>query len=488
MNNKAVLNAMLREDLYLFVQRVFREVAPGEEFSSNWHIEAMCYALTEIGLKRTRRQVIEVPPRSLKTICSSVALVAWLLGRDPTRKIICISYAQDLAARFSAMTRQVMKSEWYRELFPGTAISPTKDTETYFRTTAGGYRDATSVGGVLTGKGADLIVIDDPGKPDEMASEVQRNNVNTWFDRTLYSRLNNKQRDGILIVMQRLHVEDLAGHVRSRGDWLALTIPAIAPEDARIQLGPDRWHQRYFGEVVDPARETKADLDQTKQALGSFVFSAQYQQEPMPTKGSVIDWRWFRTFAEPPNRDRVRIVQSWDCASKKTEFSDYSVCMTWAVYNGEYFLLDIFRKKLTFPELVAAALKLGGQYGPDEILIEDAAAGIQLFQQLRLERPCRMPRPIAIKPVGDKVTRAHTSSLVIEQGRVFLPLNAPWLDDLKSEVLQFPFGRHDDQIDSMSQFLAREEHRRLNGPSVQRRSIYGWEDDRPAAKRLQPRR
>ena len=181
MSDVAVLNAMLRDDLYLFVQRMFREVAPGEQLVPNWHLEAMCHALLEIGQKRRRRQIIEVPPRSLKSVCASVGLVAWLLGHDPTRKIICVSYSQDLASQFSAMTRQVMKSSWYRAVFPRTAISGEKDTERYFKTTAGGSRDSTSVGGTLTGKGADLIIVDDPGKPDEMISEVQRGAVNDWF-------------------------------------------------------------------------------------------------------------------------------------------------------------------------------------------------------------------------------------------------------------------------------------------------------------------
>lgn len=467
MTDMAVLNAMLRDDLYLFVQRMFREVAPGEQLVPNWHLEAMCHALLEIGQKRRRRQIIEVPPRSLKTICASVGLVAWLLGHDPTRKIICVSYSQDLASRFSAMTRQVMKSDWYRSVFPATQLSADKDTERYFRTTAGGYRDSTSISGTLTGKGADLIIVDDPGKPDEMLSEVQRATVNDWFDRTLITRLNNKQRDGILIVMQRLHAEDLAGHVRTRGHWDILTIPAIATGDERIPLGHGRWHQRKVGELLDPLREPKEVLDTTKESIGGYAFSAQYQQEPLPPDGSVIEWRWFRTYLEPPDLKRARIVQSWDCASKNTEFNDYSVCTTWAVLGTDYYLLDIFRKRLNFPELVAAAKVEGERWRPAEVLIEDAAAGIQLIQTLRLERPTQMPHPIHIKPEGDKLTRAHTASRAIEQGRVLLPMMAIWLDDFRIELIQFPTGRHDDQIDSMSQFLGREERNRLRGPAIQ---------------------
>lgn len=307
-----MLRAALRSDFYAFVQRVFREVAAGEEFTPNWHIEAMCYVLGEIGNKRRRRQIIEVPPRSLKSVCSSVALVAWLLGHDPTRKIICVSYSQDLASQFSALTRQLMKSRWYAELFPGTIISPEKDTEKFFRTTAGGYRDSTSVGGTLTGKGADLLIIDDPAKPDEMMSETQRTSVNDWYDRTLTTRLNNKRRDGILLVMQRLHPDDLSGHVKQRGGWDVLTLPAIAMADETIPLSASRSHHRAYGDVLDEQREGKAELEERKLELGARAFQAQYQQDPLAADSAIIDWRWFRTFGEVPERSGAKIVQSWD--------------------------------------------------------------------------------------------------------------------------------------------------------------------------------
>ncbi len=467
MSDVAVLRAVLRQDFYSFVQRAFREVAPGEEFSGNWHIEAMCHALVEIGTKHRRRQIIEVPPRSLKTICSSVALVAWLLGHNPTRKIICISYSQELASQFSAMTRRVMKAPWYQQLFPGTVISTEKDTERYFRTTAGGYRDSTSVGGTLTGKGADLIIIDDPSKPEEANSEAQRASVNDWFDRTLVTRLNNKLRDGILVVMQRLHAEDLAGHVRTRDTWDVLTIPAIATTNERVQLGEDRWHEREPGDVIDPTRDPRELLDGIKTAIGSFAFSAQYQQNPLPADGSVIEWSWFRSYDTAPERTKMRIVQSWNCASKAEEFNDYSVCTTWGVVGNDYYLLDVLRRRMNFPELLQTVIREAVRHEPKEILIEDAAAGIQLYQTLRLERPIRMPQPRAIKAQRDKVTRAHVVSHIIEQGRVFLPLAAPWLEDLRLELIQFPLARHDDQIDSITQFLGEEERRRLRGRSVE---------------------
>ncbi|WP_425230802.1 phage terminase large subunit [Sphingomonas sp.] len=466
MTDVRTAEALMRTDFVTFVHRVFLEVQPGQAFSDTWHIQALCFALAETGNRRRRRQIIEVPPRSLKSICASVALVAWLLGHDPRRQIMCVSYSQELAVRFSNMTRQVLKSAWYRKLFPHTRINPEKDTERYFMTTAGGFRDATSVGGTITGKGADLIIVDDPGKPDEMMSEAQRTAVNEWFDRTLSSRLNNKRTDGIILVMQRLHPDDLSGHVKTLDEWNVLTIPAIAVQDERIQIGSNSWHDRREGEVLDPSREPIEVLDQQKLQMGSRDFQSQYQQDPLPANGGIIDWRWFQTFDQPPDREGTEYFQSWDMASKNTEYSDYSVCTTWAVRGGDYYLLDIFRKKLTFPELHRATIEQASRWPVETILVEDAAAGQQIIQQLALYRPNRMPKPLAIKPERDKQTRLHAASPIVEQGRVFLPLGAPWLDELKRELIQFPTGKHDDQVDSISQFLNYAEKRRLRGPMI----------------------
>ena len=192
--------------------------------------------------------------------------------------------------------------------------------------------------------------------------------------------------------MQRLHAEDLAGHVRSRGSWDILTIPAIATTDERIPLGAGRWHDRKAGDLIDPSRDPEDVLDAIKESIGSFAFSAQYQQEPLPPTARSSSGAGSAPMLETPNLERARIVQSWDCASKNTEFSDYSVCTTWAVLGTDYYLLDVFRKRLNFPELVAAAKAEGERWKLDEVLIEDAAAGIQLIQTLRFDRPTRMPR------------------------------------------------------------------------------------------------
>lgn len=200
-------NLLLRERLSLFTRQTFRTVASEEPYLPNWHLEAYAHHLEEVARGRIRRLVITVAPRSLKSISASVAFPAWLLGRHPAKQIICLSYAQELAVKNANQFRTVMGAPWYKSAFPETVISRTKNTETEFETTRGGSRFSTSVGGVLTGRGGDIIIIDDPIKPREAMSETVRTGVNEWFDLTVNSRLNRQSEGAIILVMQRLHVD-----------------------------------------------------------------------------------------------------------------------------------------------------------------------------------------------------------------------------------------------------------------------------------------
>src|SRR3984893_6434425 len=206
-NERAVVAALLRNELRYFVWKCFQTILPGDRYESNWHIDAIVYQLLQVQAGETTRLLINQPPRSLKSICVSVAYVAWLLGHDPTRRIIVVSYSNELAAELHRQFRMVVEAPWSRALSP--AMCPAKDTGTELVTTAGGSRYATSVGGTLTGRGGDLIVIDDPLKAEEAMSETARKRVIDWFTGDLITRPNNKERGAIVVVMQRLHEDDL---------------------------------------------------------------------------------------------------------------------------------------------------------------------------------------------------------------------------------------------------------------------------------------
>jgi predicted phage terminase large subunit-like protein len=453
-DERQLIRLMLRNDLSTFIHRTFQTVAPAQPYLHNWHIEAMAWHLEQCAKGAIKRLVITLPPRYGKSICASVAFPAWVLGRDPSKRIICASYSENLASKHAGDCRKVMESDWYRNAFPCTRLSRDKNMELNYLTTRQGFRYSTSVGGTLTGRGGNLIIVDDPINPEGAMSEPKRSTVNDWFYGTLYSRLDNKRDDAIILIMQRLHVDDLAGHVMPREPWVHLNLPAIAETEQRIQIGNDEFHQRRVGDLLHEAREPRDLLEQLKGALGSFNFSAQFQQCPVPPEGEIIKWNWFQFFDTCPARvPNDRIIQSWDTASKSNELSDYSVCTTWLQQGKHYYLLDVLREKLVYPDLKRRVLEHAFRHDAHTVLIEDKGSGTSLIQDIKQEDNYGILNPIGILPEGDKITRMSAQSSKIEAGQVHLLKQASWLGDLKAELLQFPRGAHDDQVDSISQFL-----------------------------------
>src|SRR5690242_15831044 len=227
---RAEYQAVLRQDFTTFVARCFHELNPQAELAMNWHLEVVAAKLTAVRQGKIRRLIINLPPRHLKSLMASIAFPAWCLGHDPAAQILCVSYAQDLADKLARDCRSIMMSPWYRQIFR-TRLAAHRQAVQEFVTTRHGYRLATSIGGVLTGRGADIIMIDDPLKPEEALSKVQRQACNEWYDHTLYSRLNDKRHGAIVAIMQRLHEDDLIGHVLAQEDWEILSFPAIAETD-----------------------------------------------------------------------------------------------------------------------------------------------------------------------------------------------------------------------------------------------------------------
>ena len=446
-------DAILRTDLASFLRMAFPLLVAGEPLRWNWHLDAICYHLERVRRGEIIRLIIEVPPRSLKSIAASVVFPAFCLGLSPSRKIIAASYSADLAIKHSNDCRALMRSESYRALFQGTVLGNGKDTETEFHTTARGYRYSTSPAGTLTGRGGDMLILDDIMNAKEAASDARREAVINWYANTAFSRLDNKRTGAIIVVMQRLHQHDLAGHLREQGGWTVLSLPAIAEEPQSVLIGPCRVYNRPTGEVLHAAREPRSALDDLQTTIGSYNFSAQYQQRPVPIEGELIKWRWFRRFEKPPSGSDYTIVQSWDLGMKVGADNDYSVCTTWVRDKRHHYLIDVLRGRWDFPELKRVLVDRARRYHADTILIEDKVTGTALIQQMRQEKTIGVPNPVACTPQGDKVSRLIAESPAIEAGQVLLPEAADWLDPLRSEVAQFPNGRHDDQVDSISQYL-----------------------------------
>jgi predicted phage terminase large subunit-like protein len=463
-SQSVLVQAMLRQDLGTFVAKVFQHVCPGDLYLHNWHIDAIVFQLMEVYQGRSRRLILTQPPRSLKSICSSVGFVAWWLGHDPSIRIACVSYSQDLAATFARQFRSVVTSAWYKAIFPRMRLA--KDTEMECVTTRGGGRTAISVGGSLTGRGADVIIIDDPMKADDAHSETTRRSVNEWYSRTLVSRLDDKEHGAIILVMQRLHEDDLAGMLLQEGFWRHLDLPAIAEEDQQIPIGIGGVYKRKKGEALHAIRESLEVLANLKKEMGSLTFSAQYQQRPIPLDGNLIRRSWIKWYESLPVERGANMVQSWDVASTTGKTSDYSVCTTWLKLRRTYYLADLWRGRLEFPDLRRKVIELAHMHKPTHLLIEEVGLGIPLVQDLRVTDERGVPVPISIKPDADKIVRMEAQAARFEAGQVCLPKEAPWLDTLLHELMAFPNSRHDDQIDSISQFLNWAEARELYEPIV----------------------
>jgi predicted phage terminase large subunit-like protein len=449
--DEALLKAALRDDYPTFLHRCFLTLNPGVPLVPNWHIEAITYQLERIRRGEITRLIINMPPRYLKSLTVSVAFSAYLLGHDPRTRIISISYGNDLSAKHSADFRSIVQSHWYRKAFPGMRI--VRDVGDEVITSLKGFRKSTSVGGALTGLGGNIFIIDDPQKPVDAQSEAQRRSLNQWFANTLMSRLDNKQTGAIIIVMQRVHMDDLAGFLAASSDeWTVLSLPAISEVEECIPIGPDRFYRRRPGEALHPTYESLETIRKLQQTLGSDVFAAQYQQCPVPPGGAMIRRDWLRYFEKAPERaSRSKVIQSWDTAAKDGAQNDWSVCTTWLIIDKHFYLLHLSRGRYEYPRLRDTAVTLAERFKPDTILVEDASTGSALAQELKAKRSWA----VRLVPIErDKVGRLYVQQAKFEAGLVLFPKGAEFLPELEAELLAFPQGRTDDQVDSISQALA----------------------------------
>jgi len=292
-------DVLLRQDFATFAARCFHDLNPQAELAVNWHLEVIAAKLTAVRQGKIRRLIINLPPRHLKSLLASIAFPAWCLGHDPSAQLLCVSYAQDLADKLARDCRGIIASLWYRRIFP-TRLAAHRQAVQEFVTTRQGYRLATSNRGVLTGRGADIILIDDPLKPEEALSDTQRQAANDWFDHTLYSRQNDKRRGAIVIIMQRLHEDDLVGHVLGQEPWEVVCFPAIAEADERHEIdtiwGPQCF-TRHRGQALHPDREPLDTLDRIRRTIGEYNFAGQYQQSPAPLGGGLVKADWFKRYS-----------------------------------------------------------------------------------------------------------------------------------------------------------------------------------------------
>jgi len=444
------MNDTLRSNLSLFIQQTFATVDPLTEYLHNWHIDLIAEYLNACKAGQIKRLIINIPPRCLKSISVSVAFPAFLLGHNPSTKIIVASYGYKLVKKLTNQTRLTMESDWYRRLFPATQFSRVENTQELITTTRHGFRNATSVGGAITGEGGDYIIADDLHNVLDAQSETKRQTALDWYDQTLSPRVNNKKKAVKIVIMQRMHESDLTGHLQEKGGYELVCLPATAEKKTIICFGIVE-QTRQEGDLLHPERDGENELKQERIALGEYAYAGQYQQRPAPLGGGMIKIDWFKRFnIQPDDKAVTMVIQSWDTAMKDNTGSDYSVCTTWLQTAKGHYWIDTYRAKLEFPELKRMCKSLASKYKPHAILIEDKGSGTSLIQEFRGDRTMNI---LKINPERDKVTRMSFASPVIEAGNAYIPESAPWLPDATNEMMQFPNGSHDDIVDSMSQYL-----------------------------------
>lgn len=395
------------------------------------HHRLIASYLERVASGEIKRLVITMPPRHGKSMLASEFFPAWYLGRYPKNKIITATYGSSLTVKIGRKVRNMINSEEYKKIFPEGGLSKDSKSASAFDTIQGGYYFGTSVTGAATGMGANLFLIDDPFKNmQEAMSSTIRERVLEFYLSVALTRLEN---GSIVIIHTRWHEDDLIGHVlKTNNDFAVLNLPAIN------ENGEALWED-FFG--IDKLLKIKEELD-------SRTWSALYQQSPIPDDGGVFKMDWFKNYEQ--TLDYKQIIQSWDTASKTEQINDPSACCTLGVSDNYFDVLNMFTKRLEYPDLKREIVRHAEMFNPNVILIEDCASGQALIQDFR--RETRLPI-IPIRPTKSKEIRAMSITGICESGKVRLPTKSDWLHDFKHEISFFPNGKHDDQVDAFVQAL-----------------------------------
>lgn len=446
------VTSLQKTDLFYFLWRAFDVLHAdrGEAFVPNWHLKAMTWNLTRVANGDIRRLLITIPPRHLKTVTTSVAFVAWLIGRDPSLRIIIASYGHGLADKNLKDLRRLLESPAYRSLFPDVAFTFAGPK---IQTCRGGYVLATSVGGTVTGIGADYIIGDDLLKASEATSPQIREEAFSFYQHSMLSRLDNKSEGRIILVQQRLHADDVAGRLLDAGGFEHLNLPAIAEQAELVPIGKGKVHARAVGDVLFPQREPRQVLDELRTQMGSAVFVPQYQQRTDGAGSDLFQWSWFDTYEYRPDRDEFNmVIQSVDTAFGDGMDSDYSVCLTFGRKEQDWYLLDVLRNRDSYSDFKSSLAQLIRRWNSDLVIVEYAGTGVTLYRELT--REARLRDKIRwVRPKTSKQERFTTQIERLKHGKFLVPQDAPWLDDFRRELVSFPNGKHDDQVDALTQFL-----------------------------------
>jgi len=436
---------LCQEKFIKFVEKVW------PTFISGAHHKRMAEAFERVANGTCKRLIINMPPRHTKSEFASYLLPAWFLGKFPHKKVIQTSHTAELAVGFGRKVRNLVDSETYNEIFPNLVLQADSKAAGRWNTSKGGDYFAIGVGGAVTGKGADVLIIDDPHSEQEAAMAASNpevyDKVYEWYTSGPRQRL--QPGGAIVIVMTRWAARDLTGQViksaaqRSGEEWEVIEFPAILPS----------------GNPVWPQFWSKEELEALREELPNSKWQAQYQQNPIGNESAIVKrdwWKWWEE-DEPPVCDYI--LQSWDTAFEKTQRADYSAGTTWGIFNCEednfapnIILLNTYKKRVEFPDLKRDVLKEYNEYEPDSLIVEKKASGAPLIYDLRaMGVPVQEYTP---SKGQDKIARLNSVSDIIASGKVWVP-RTRWAEELVDEVAAFPSGEHDDLVDATTLALMR---------------------------------
>jgi len=442
-------NSIKRERAQSDFASFVKDMWPG--FIDGRHHKVMGKKFQEIADGKLKRLIINMPPRHTKSEFASFLLPAWFLGKFPGKKIIQTSNTAELAVGFGRKVRNLVDSEQYAKTFPNVNLRSDSKAAGRWATNAGGEYFAIGVGGTVTGKGADLLIIDDPHSEQEAALAATSpeifDKVYEWYTSGPRQRL--QPGGAIIVVMTRWSKKDLTGKIlqsmidKDGEHWEVISFPAILPSNN--PLWPEFW--------------SLAELEALRLELPAGKWNAQYQQEPTSEEGAIIKREWWRLW-EPEKPPRCEfVIQSWDTAFTKSERSDYSACTTWGVFylnenpnDPNVILLDAYKKRMEFPELKEKAFNYYKEWEPDAFIVEAKASGAPLIFELRaMGIPVQEFTP---SRGNDKMVRINSVSDLFASGKVWAPATR-WADELIEEMAAFPNSDHDDLVDSSTQALIR---------------------------------
>lgn len=459
-------------DLRTFVRHAWPIVEPRTPYVPGWHLDAIMDHLSAVTDGTIRQLLVNIPPRHAKSLMVAVFWQTWVWTFRPWSRWLFASYAATLSVRDSLKSRRILLSPWYQSQFSErVTLTGDQNLKSRFENTATGYRIATSVGGVGTGEGGDVVVVDDPHKVDAAESDVQRERAVTWWNTEMSTRLNDPETGAHVVVMQRVHESDLAGSVLEQG-YTHLCLPAEYDPKRQCVIPSTGFRdpRTQEGELLWPARFSRVELERLKTVLGSYNAAAQLQQVPSPPGGGIFRrdwWRYWEVLPDPVDE----WLQSWDMTFKFTTDGSYVVGQVWARVGAAFYLVRQVRDHMDFPATCRALREMTALFPQARLkLVEDKANGPAVIASLRQQ----VQGLVAVPVVGSKDARAHAVAPLVEAGNVYIPTpeQAPWVGDFVEELASFPRAAHDDQVDATSQALLRLSTMR-QAPPKQRPSHWG---------------